>query len=472
MIPYTDFAAAACAILAPKDVLTDRKDMAPYLQDWRHLFTGNALAVCLPRSTAEVSNLVRLCADRNIGIVPQGGNTGLAGGATPDAAGKCIVLSLARMNAIRDIDRISLTVTAEAGVIIDTLRAALVEQGRDLPISFGVTGSARLGGVIATNAGGANVLRAGMTGRMVLGLEVVLADGSVVSRLAGLHKDNSGMNWMQLFVGSEGSLGIITAAVMRIAPLARSTATALLAVSDACAALKIYGMAVDQLGETLTAFEIISAEASARVAAKMGVSVPVTTAGWLLLIETASTSMTLSQDFDGFIEDVFAGGHCADGVIASNESQRRDIWKLRESLTEAEALSGPSIKHDISVPVCKIPDFLAQGDAVIAAVAAQTGANLLPHVFGHIGDGNLHYNILTDRPDQAKPLITAVHDLVGSFGGSITAEHGVGQYRLDEAYRLLPLSQLGLQEKIKAALDPHGLLNPGKLVRAGGASYA
>jgi FAD/FMN-containing dehydrogenase len=460
-----DFASAARAILGPSDILIDPAAMAPFLQDWRHMFKGKALAVCLPRTTAQVSALVRLCAAHDIGIVPQGGNTGLAGGATPDGTGRSIVLGLTRMTQIRDIDRIGLTVTAEAGVVIDTLRAALTEQGRDLPISFGATGSATLGGVIATNAGGANVLHAGMTGTMVLGLEVVLADGSVVSRLSGLHKDNSGLNWTQLFVGSEGSLGIITAAVMRTTSLVRNTATALLAVADAATALAVYGTAVDQLGACLTTFEIISADSAARVEAKVGVTVPVASSGWLLLVEAASTSNKLVDDFDGFIEDIFAEGLCVDGTVAASEAQRQAIWRLRESLTEAEALSGSSVKHDISVPVSRIPAFLEQAAVVLAEVAAQTGAQLSPHVFGHIGDGNLHYNILTDRPDLSKPLIMAIHDLVAAFGGSITAEHGVGQYRLDEAYRLLPPSQLDLQEKIKTALDPKGLFNPGKLVR-------
>ena len=462
------FIAAAGAILAANDLIGDAADMEPYLHDWRHMFAGAALAVCLPRTTAQVSALVRLCSAMNIAIVPQGGNTSLAGGATPDSTGTCIVLSLRRMTQIRQIDRVGLTVVVEAGVIIDTLRGALAEHNRDLPISFGATGSATVGGVIATNAGGANVLRAGMTGRMVLGLEVVLADGTVVSQLSGLHKDNSGLNWPQLFVGSEGSLGNITAAVLRIGPLPRATATALLAVTDADAALLIYGVAVDHLGECLSTFEIISAAAAARAEAKMGVPAPVASDGWMLLIEAVSASQRLDEDFAAFVEHVFTEGLCADGTMAASETQRKAIWSLRESLTEAEALSGASVKHDISVPVSRIPEFLAKGDAVLAQVAAQTGAQLSPHVFGHIGDGNLHYNILTDRPDQSKPLITAVHDLVVAFGGSITAEHGVGQYRLDEAYRLLPPAQLALQEKIKAALDPTGLLNPGKLVRHDG----
>lgn len=460
------FLVAAASILATSDLICDTAGMAPHLRDWRHVFNGRALAVCLPRTTAQVSALVRSCAEHGIAIVPQGGNTSLAGGATPDSSGTCIVLSLRRMNQIRQIDRTGLTVVAEAGVIIDTLRATLADQNRDVPISFGATGSATIGGVIATNAGGANVLRAGMTGRMVLGLEVVLADGSVVSQLSGLHKDNAGLNWPQLFVGSEGCLGIITAAVMRLVPIPRASATALLAVTDAAAALTIYTVAVDLLGECLSTFEIISSAAAARAEAKLGVPVPVASDGWLLLIEASSTSSRIDDDFAAFVEHVFTAGLCPDGALATSGAQRKAFWRLRESLTEAEAATGASIKHDISVPVSRIPEFLAKGEAVLAQVAEQTGAQLSPHVFGHIGDGNLHYNILTDRPDLSMPLITAVHDLVASLGGSITAEHGVGQYRLDEAYRLLPPDQLILQEKIKAALDPMALLNPGKLVRS------
>lgn len=458
------FLTAVKSVLSANDLLLDPPDMAAYLQDWRHMFHGTALAVCLPRTTLQVSAIVRLCANHGVAIVPQGGNTSLAGGATPDLSGQSIVLSLTRMNQIRQIDRIGLTVVAEAGVIIDRLRQDLANQGRDLPISFGATGSATVGGVISTNAGGANVLRAGMTGRMVIGLEVVLADGSIVSQLSGLHKDNSGLNWPQVFVGAEGVLGIITAAALRISPLPRSSATALLAVSDPETALSVYGLAVDQLGECLSTFEIISAEAAVRAHEKLGVLLPVAAEGWLVLIEATSTSLRLDEDFSAFIEHIFAVGLCADGTLAASETQRNSIWKLRESLTEAEALCGPSVKHDISVPVTFIPAFLRQGNAILAKVAAATGAQLSPHVFGHIGDGNLHYNILTDRPDLAEPLITAVHDLVITFGGSITAEHGVGQYRLKEARRLLPPAQLALQERLKAALDPMGLLNPGKLV--------
>ncbi len=460
-----DLLAALRDHLPARDILTAADDMQPFLKDWRHMFHGAALCVALPRSTADVQQIVRLCAQAGVAIVPQGGNTGLAGGATPDASGRSVVLSLSRMNRIVAIDRTGLTVTAEAGVILDTLRAALAEMQRDLPISFGASGSATLGGILATNAGGANVLRSGMAGRMVLGLEVVLADGSVVSELSGLHKDNSGLNWMQLFVGSEGSLGIITQAVMRIETLRPYSATALLALPSAGAALDLYTRAVDGIGDRLAAFEIMSRDAIERVEKAFDLKCPVEKDAWLVLMEASSTSVHLEDDFNAFMEDAFESGLLADGAIAANQSQRQAFWRLRESLTEAEALSGRSVKHDISVPVSRMADFLARGDAVLADVARQTGAVLNPHVFGHIGDGNLHYNILCDRPEAAGAINRAVHDLVIACGGSITAEHGVGQYRLSEVYRLAPPARLALQERIKAALDPDTILNPGKLIR-------
>lgn len=454
------------SLLAPRDLLTNEAEMAPFLTDWRHLFHGEALAVCLPRSTADVAALVRHSAASGVAITPQGGNTSLAAGAIPGEGQPHILLSLSRMNQIITLDRIGMTVTVEAGVIIDTLRTALSEIKRDLPISFAASGSATVGGVLATNAGGANVLRAGMAARRLLGLEVVLADGSVISRLEGLHKDNSGLNWMQLFAGSEGTLGIITKAVLRTDPLARSQATALLCVSDPAAALNLYGLATDLIGERLSAFEIISAEAALRAHETMSVPLPVpAVAGqWLLLVEASSSGSGIEQDFEALMADAFEAGLCADGTLASSETQRQAIWRLRESLSEAEALSGKSVKHDISVPVARVAEFLSFATPVLEQVAAATGATLQPHVFGHIGDGNLHFNILTDLTAGAPALNSAVHDLVTACGGSITAEHGVGSYRLSEAARLLPQAQLDLQRRIKAVLDPEGIFNPGKLI--------
>ncbi len=460
-----DLLIAFAEFLSAQDILTAAEDMKPFLQDWRHMFEGAAVCVLLPRSSQDVQRIVQICAEAAVAIVPQGGNTGLAGGATPDSSGGSVVLSLARMNRIIDIDRTGLTVTVEAGMVLDTLRAALAEVDRDLPISFAASGSATLGGILATNAGGANVLRSGMAGRMVLGLEVVLADGTIVSELSGLHKDNSGLNWMQLFVGSEGSLGIITRAVMRIETLRPHSATALLAVADADAALQLYARAVDRIGDRLAAFEIMSRDAIGRVERAFGLKCPIEAQRWLVLIETSSTSSYLEQDFVAFMEEAFESGLCADGAIAASQSQRQAFWRLRENLTEAEALSGRSVKHDISVPVSRMAEFLRRGETLLADVSRQTGATLNPHIFGHIGDGNLHYNILSDRPDAAGALNRAVHDLVVDCGGSITAEHGVGQYRLSEVYRLVSPARLALQERIKAALDPDMILNPGKLIR-------
>lgn len=460
------FLAALRAILAPRDLLTDPADTAAYLQDWRHSAKGDALAVCLPRSTEEVAALVRLCAGAEVAITPQGGNTSLAAGAVPGQDRPHILLSLARMNAVLGLDRIGMTATVEAGVIIDTLRGALAEIRRDLPINFAASGSASIGGVLASNAGGANVLRAGMAGRRLLGLEVVLSDGSIVSRLEGLHKDNSGLNWMQLFTGSEGTLGIITKAVLKTEPLANSSVTALLLVSDAKAALELYGLATDLIGERLSAFEIIAGEAALRAHEKTAAPLPVRAeAGqWLLLIEASSAGAGLEAEFTALLAAGFEAGLCEDGTIAGSEAQRQAIWRLRESLTEAEALSGRSVKHDISVPVARVAEFLERSGEVLTRVASATGACLQPHVFGHIGDGNLHFNILTDRPEASAPLNHAIHDLVIACGGSITAEHGVGSYRLAEAARLLPPAQQILQRRIKTALDPAGLFNPGKLI--------
>ena len=453
-------------LLSPRDLLTAPEDTAPFLTDWRHSASGAALAVCLPRTTEAVASLLRHCADFGVAVTPQGGNTSLAAGSVPGNDRPHILLSLVRMNQIITLDRIGMTVTVEAGVIIDTLRTALTDIRRDLPISFAASGSATVGGVLASNAGGANVLRAGMAGRRLLGLEVVLADGSIISRLEGLHKDNSGLNWMQLFVGSEGTLGIITKAVLRTEPLALRHATALLSVASPAAALELYALATDLIGERLSAFEIIAAEAALRAHTRMSAPLPVAAAEgqWLLLIEASSSGSGIEQDFEALMAAAFEAGLCEDGTLASSEAQRKAIWQLRESLTEAEAHSGKSVKHDISVPVVRVAEFLTRSTAVLEAVSRASGARLDPHIFGHIGDGNLHFNILTDRPDAAPMLNQAVHDLVAACGGSITAEHGVGSYRLSEAARLLPEAQLDLQRRLKLALDPEGILNPGKLI--------
>ena len=451
--------AELAALLGPSGLRAGAAEMAPYLVDWKGEHRGRALAVARPSSTEEVAAVVRHAARHGLAVVPQGGRTGLAAGATPDGSPRNLVLSLERMTGIRAVDRTGLSVTVEAGAVIDAVRAALREVGRDLPISFGASGSATVGGVIATNAGGANVLRYGMAGRMVLGLRTVLADGTVVGGTRALHKDNAGLNWTGLLAGPEGTLAVVTEAVLRIHPLPRHAASAFLSVDDPAAALTLYELAQDEVGERLSAFELMSGAAVARAAA-LDRAPPIALAPWMLLVEATSVSASVEADFAAFVETAFERGLIGDGALAASEGQRQAFWALRESLTEAEAKAGRAAKHDVSVPVTDIPDFL---HAVTAALAGLDPALDL-NVFGHVGDGNLHCNVIGVTPATVPGVNRAVHDVVARFGGSISAEHGIGQYRLDEARRLTPAAEQTLQRRLKAALDPEGRMNPGKLV--------
>lgn len=454
---------ALTALLGTAGVIFDPFEMVPYLTDWRGQYHGRAVAVARPATTGEVISVVEFARKFDLSIVPQGGHTGLAAGATPDAGDRNLVVNLTRMNRIVEIDRVGMSVTVEAGATIDAVRARLREVGRDLPISFAASGSATVGDVIATNAGGANVVRYGMTGRSVLGLEAVLADGSVVGGGRPLHKDNSGMNLAQLLVGSEGTLGIITRAVMKTYPFPGHVAAALLAVPDPATALRVYEIAHDMVGERLSGFELMS-EASVDLAERMlGVSFPVQRSPWLLLVEASSVSASVHQDFLEFVQAAMDKRLTDDGTIAASDEQVAAFWRLREGLTQAEARAGLSAKHDISVPVMQMPGFLAAAEAALERLDRRLKSN----VFGHVGDGNLHFNVRELADTAIGEVNSLVHDVAVSFGGSISAEHGIGQYRLDEAYRVLPPEQLRLQERLKAALDPSGLFNPGKLIRPG-----
>jgi len=444
--------------VGPKGVLSDPKDLAAYSTDWRGLFHGRPACVVRPASTGEVSAVMRSCHKAGAVVVPQGGNTGLAGAATPDDSGTQVILSLERMTAIRRIDPVGLTVEVEAGAILQTVKEAVAAEGRLLPVSLAAEGSAHIGGIISTNAGGLDVLRYGMTRGLTLGLEVVLPDGRVIDRLKHLRKDNAGYDLKQLFIGTEGTLGIITAAVLRLVPFPRHRVTALIAVPDIESAISIFNHAQSEIGEALSAFELISGEGLKLVERHKGQSAPVASSDWVLLIEAASSLPGVVAAAEALLETAFEAGLALDGVVANSISQANAIWALREGLTEAEAQEGPSLKHDISVPITAIPDFLADAGRVLADLAPTARLN----VFGHLGDGNLHYNVWQGNDDLPEQIMRVVHDAVVRHGGSISAEHGLGQYRVSEWARLTDADDQDLAAAIKQMLDPDGLLNPGK----------
>jgi FAD/FMN-containing dehydrogenase len=445
--------------LGPKGILTDPADLAAYSVDWRKMFKGTPCAVVRPSTVEEVARLVALCNAHNAPLVPQGGNTGLAGGAVPDASGRAVVLSLARMNRLRGVDPVGMTLEAEAGVVLKTAQEAAQAVNRLLPVSLAAEGSATIGGVIATNAGGINVLRYGMTRALVLGLEVVLPDGRIVNGLRRLRKDNAGYDWKQLFIGSEGTLGIVTAAVLRLLPLPSQSVTALVGVRDPQAALDFLVAAQNECGDTISAFELISGFSMRLVAKHFGLACPVDESNWYVLIEASANLNGLREAFENALSQGFEKGFVQDGVIAESGRQAEQMWQLRERITEAEAHEGKSVKHDVSVPIPAVPDFLVLAGEALAKKAAGVRINC----FGHLGDGNLHYNIMIADHDPAT-INTIVHDMVVKMGGSISAEHGIGQYRVDELALRKSAEEMALCRTIKTALDPMDLMNPGKVI--------
>lgn len=448
------------AIVGERGVVTDAAELEPYCNDWRHMFHGKALCAVLPRSTAEVAAVVRLCVTAGVAIVPQGGNTGLSGGATPDTSGQQVVLSLARMNSIRDIDVIGETMELEGGVVLQTAQEAAGELGLLLPISLAAEGSARIGGVISTNAGGTNVLRYGMARGRVLGLEVVTAQGEIVNGLRRLRKDNAGYDWKQWFIGTEGTLGIVTAAVLQLTTLPAHRVTALLAVPSSDAALQLLRASRQAIGETLNAFELMSGSALELVARHQQLKTPLADSPWYVLLEASSSLAGLRDAVEALLEAVMERGLATDGVVAESERQEAELWALRESITEAESREGRSVKHDVSVPISAIPEFLRSADEAVARGFAGARVN----AFGHAGDGNIHYNVVVPASTDGAALNIIIHDLVVALGGSISAEHGIGQYRVGELRRCRSSVELALAHRIKRALDPKGLLNPGKVL--------
>jgi FAD/FMN-containing dehydrogenase len=462
MTQPTDLLQRLTELLGPAAVITDGPDLEPYAVDWRKLFPGKPACVVRPSSSDQVADIVRICREAGAAIVPQGGNTGLAGGAVPDASGRQVVLSLSRMAAVRHVDPVGLTIEAEAGCILKVAQDAAASVGRLLPISLAAEGSATIGGVIATNAGGVNVLRYGMTRSLVLGLEVVLPDGTIANGLRKLSKDNAGYDWKQLFIGSEGTLGIVTAAILRLLPRPKHSVTALLSVADPSAALRLLALAQDELGDQISAFELISATSMRLVAKHAGLKAPISEGDWFVLIEAASSLAGLREAVETMLGAAFEQEIALDGVIAESGAQAAQLWALREHVTESEAREGRSVKHDVSVPLTEVPRFLIEAGQALSAGAPGTRVN----AFGHLGDGNIHYNVLVDASHDAGGVNRIVHDVAAAFGGSISAEHGIGQYRVGELARYRSPTEMELARTLKRALDPDNLFNPGKVLSA------
>lgn len=447
------------SILGDGGVITSQTDLERFTTDWRRMFHGAALCAVLPRTTAEVAAVVRACGDAGATIVPHGGNTGLAGAATPDASGAQVVVSLERMKAVRRIDPVGATIEVEAGCVLKVAQDMARDAGLLLPISLAAEGSALVGGILATNAGGVNVLRYGMARSRVLGIEVVTADGEVVNGLRALRKDNAGYDWKQVFIGSEGTLGIITAAVLQLSPLPRNRETALLAVPSVEAALSVLQAARSALDDTLNAFELISHTSMELVAKHSSRNCPLTASPWYVLLEASSSLSGLRAAMEEMLTSVLEQEQATDGVIAESGRQAADLWALREHISEAEAREGISYKHDVSVPISAIPAFLQQAGNVVREAFPTARVN----AFGHAGDGNIHYNVIVDKSVDGAALNVLVHDVVVGFGGSISAEHGIGQYRVDELTRCRSPAERNIARRIKRALDPSGRMNPGKV---------
>lgn len=455
-------------VVGAANVLTAAGDVVPYVTDWRGRYSGTALAVVRPADTAEVADVVRLCAASNIAIVPQGGNTGLCGGATP-IKGE-IILSLTRLNRIRAIDAANNTMTVEAGCTLAAAQMAASGAGRLFPLSLAAEGTATIGGNLSTNAGGVQVLRYGNARELCLGLEAVLPDGRVWNGLRGLRKDNAGYDLKQLFIGAEGTLGVITAAVLKLYPPSRQLAAAWAGVPSPAAAVALLDRLQKRLGNRLTAFELIGRSALDLALKHIPHSrdpLP-NRSPWQVLIELNDTLATdLQTPLQEALAEAIAANEVSDAALAHNEEQAREFWRLRESLSEAQKIEGVSIKHDISLPISRIPEFLARCDALLEA--AWPGVRVV--CFGHLGDGNLHYNpskpAAQDNVDfiaQSGAVNRKVYDLAASFGGSISAEHGLGQLKREDARHYKDPIEMDLMRAIKKAIDPQGLMNPGKVL--------
>ena len=463
-------------IVGRNHVLTDPEAQAPWLTDWRKQYTGRALAIVLPGNTNEVAQLVRACADRRIPIVPQGGNTGLVGGGTPGPEGNAVVISLRRMNRVREVDTTDNTISAEAGCVLLSLQEAAAEAGRLFPLTLPSEGSCTLGGNLSTNAGGTGVLRYGNARELCLGLEAVMPDGEIIGArpdggVRALRKDNTGYDLKDLLIGAEGTLGIITAATMRLWPMPRTRLTAMAAIDSPRAALQLLALAQVRLGEGLTAFELMPDIAIGLVERHFQRRSPFTTRypyAVLLELSGREDEGAAMERFETLFQEALEEDLIRDAVIAQSIAQSREMWDLRELMSQAQSAEGPNVKHDVSVPVARLADYIAKAGARIEA--AWPGARIV--CFGHVGDGNLHYNVWGPIGSDAKQFLhdqheavnRVVHDCVAEYGGSISAEHGLGQLKREEIRRYKPAHELALMAAIKGAIDPLGIMNPGKVL--------
>ncbi|MBM3366717.1 MAG: FAD-binding oxidoreductase [Betaproteobacteria bacterium] len=458
----SEFIKALRAIVGPAHVLTEAADTAPYFGDWRKQFRAAAECVVRPADTAQVAAVLRLCAGAGVAVVPQGGNTGLCGGSVPTGAVREIVLSLGRLNRVRRVDPLDNTITVEAGCVLAAIQAEAEKADRFFPLSLAAEGSCQIGGNLSTNAGGVNVLRFGNARDQVLGLEVVLPDGRVWNGLRSLRKDNTGYDLKQLFIGAEGTLGIITAAVLKLQPRPTATATAWVALADPSAAVELLSNLRRLCGDRLTAFELVSRRCvDAVLAHRPATRDPIPgSSAWNVLLELndGGGDAELKGRLEGALREALESGQARDAVVAQSQAERLALWAIRETVPEAQF---SNVKHDISVAVSRIPELIARTDAALAA--AFPGAPI--YCFGHVGDGNLHYNVgdaaLLARRAEVNEVVYAE---VSAMGGSISAEHGLGQLKREEITHHKDPLELELMRAVKGALDPRHLMNPGKVL--------
>ncbi len=459
------------AIVGARGLLTDPADLAAYTQDWRRLYQGSTPAVIRPASTEELARVVQRCAEAGVPLVPQGGNTSMVGGATPGENGGEFVLCLSRMTRIRDIDPIDLTLTIEAGVTLKAAQNAAAEAGCLLPLSISSEGSAQIGGVLATNAGGNNTVRYGNARDLVLGLEVVLPDGTIWNGLRRLRKDNTGYCLRQLFVGSEGTLGVITAAVLKLVPQPRDVAVAFCAVDSPADALALFARFQAHDPAAISAFELMSGLGTDFVLKHIeGAMLPLAApAPYYVLVELATPRPDggMRAALEAVLEGALTDGIVGDAAVAESEAQRAAIWRLREEHSEAQKREGASVKNDVSVPVSKVPEFIARATAACEALIP--GVRVVP--FGHMGDGNIHFNL--EQPEgadaawflaQDHAIMDTVNEVVRAFDGSFSAEHGIGKLKPYMMPDWRGGAELELMRRIKAAIDPGGIMNPGKVL--------